>query len=121
MTTAFRPNANGSEYIFITDDSTNYTLILDRFTGSYGNALWVTNSESYGGNVVYVTAGWDEFDTAAIVPSVGSPGQGLPVVPQSSVILSVNTTQQAIPNSPLYFAAAVSGTANVIVVQGSVE
>lgn len=120
MTTAFRPNGNASEFLNIADDSTNYTVVLNNFTGSYGTALWVTNSEPAGGNVIYVSSGWDEFNTEAIVPTVGSPGVGVAVLPQQSVILSVNTTQQATPSAPLYFAAAVSGTATVIVVQGSV-
>lgn len=120
MTTAFRPNGNGTEYLNIANDSTNYIVILNNFTGSYGTALWVTNTEPAGGNVIYVSTGWDEFNTEAIVPVVGTPGVGVAVLPQQSVILSINTTQQATPGAPLYFAAAVDGTAAVITVQGSV-
>ena len=119
MTTAFRPNGNGSEFLNIADDSTNYTVALNDFTGSYGSALWVTNTEPFNGNVIYVNYGWDPENLAAIVPVVGTPGEGVAVLPQQSVILSVNTTQQA-TGAPLYFAAAVDGTAQVIVVQGSV-
>jgi hypothetical protein len=127
MTQAFTPNGNATDYLSIADDSTNYTAILNSFTGSYGSALWVTNLEPAGGNVIYVSAGWDEFDTAAIVPVVGTPGQGVAIVPQSTVILNVNTTQQATGShsgqliAPLYFAAAVDGTADLVVVQGSVK
>jgi hypothetical protein len=121
MTTAFTPNGNATEIFNIADDSTNYTAQLNKFTGSYGSAIWVSNLEPLAGNVIYVSAGWDEFDTAAIVPSVGNVGAGVAVMPQQSVILSINTTQQATPNSPLYFAAAVDGTATVFVNQGKVS
>jgi hypothetical protein len=119
MTTAFRPNGNGTEFLSIADDSTNYTVALNNFIGSYGSALWVTNTEPLNGNVIYVSTGWDPDNLAAIVPVVGTPGEGVAVLPQQSVILSINTTQQA-TGAPLYFAAAVDGTASVITVQGSV-
>ena len=119
MTTAFTPNGNATEYLNIADDSTNYTVALNKFTGSYGSALWVTNADF--GNVIYVAAGWDPANLAAIVPQVGTPGEGVPVSPGSSIILSVSTTPQATPSAQLYFAAAVTGTAVVLVNQGSVS
>jgi len=124
MTVAFTPNGNGTENFNLADDSTNYIAALDCFTGSYGSALWITNTDA--ANVVYVSAGWDQYNTEAIVPVVGTPGAGLPVMPGSSVIISINTTQQAVPGSsaatiaPLYIAGAVTGTATIIVQQGSV-
>jgi hypothetical protein len=119
MTQAFTPNGNAADYFSIADDSTNYIAVLNNFTGSYGSALWITNLDT--ANVVYVSAGWDPENLDAIVPVVGTPGAGVAVMPSSTLILSVNTTSQANPaTDSLYFAAAVDGTADVSVVQGSV-
>ena len=120
MTTAFRPNGNANEFFNIADDSTNYIAALNNFTGSYGSALWITNGEPAGGNVAYVAAGWDPENLDAIVPAVGTPGSGVAVMPQSSVILSIPTTQQSTAGAQLYFAAAVTGTASITLWQGSV-
>jgi hypothetical protein len=119
MTTAFRTNANGTDFFNIADDSTNYIGVLNNYAGSYGSALWINNLDS--ANVAYVAAGWDPENLDAIVPVVGTPGAGLPVLPGQTVILSVATTQQATPGAQLYFAAAVDGTATVVVSQGSVD
>jgi len=125
MTQAFRPNGNAGENFAIADDSTNYTAVLNCTTGSYGSALWITNTDV--ANVVWVNAGWDQYNSEAIVPAPGTPGQGLPVLPASSVILSIPTTAQASGShggqqvSSLYFSAAVTGTAVVTVTQGSVN
>lgn len=117
MTTAFTPNGNANEYFSIADDSTNYLAALNNFTGSYGSALLITNTDL--GNVVYVAAGWDPENLDAIVPAVGTPGSGVAIAPGQSLILSVNTTPQS-AGASLYFAAAVTGTAGVTVSQGSV-
>lgn len=118
MTQAFRPNGNAVDFLSIADDSTNYLIALNKFTGSYGSALRVTNLSV--GNVVYVNAGWDPENLAAIVPQVGTPGEGTAVLPGDNLIYLVNTTPQATPGAQLYLAVAVDGTATVVVSQGSV-
>ena len=118
MTQSFRPNGNAAEQLSIADDSTNYTVGLGRYTGSYGSALRVTNLDV--GNVVYVNAGWDPENLAAIVPQVGTPGEGTAIVPGDSLIYLVDTTPQSDPAAVLYVAAAVDGTALIDIGQGSV-
>ena len=118
MTQAFRPNGNASEQLSIADDSTNFTVGLNRYTGSYGSALRITNQDV--GNVVYVNAGWDPTDLAAIVPQVGTPGEGVAIVPGDNLIYLVDTTPQSNPAAVLYLAAAVDGTAMIDISQGSV-
>jgi hypothetical protein len=119
MTQAFRPNGNGADFVAIADDSTNYLIALNKFTGSYGSALRVTNMDV--GNVVYVNAGWDPENLAAIVPAVGTPGEGVAVMPGDTLIYLVDTTPQSNAAAQLYFAAAVTGTASVDISQGSVS
>jgi hypothetical protein len=118
MTQSFRPNGNAAEQLNIADDSTNYTVGLTRYTGSYGSALRISNWDV--GNVVYVNAGWDPENLAAIVPQVGTPGEGVAVLPGSNLIYLVDTTPQSDPAAVLYVAAAVDGTATINITQGSV-
>jgi hypothetical protein len=118
MTQAFRPNGNASEQLNIADDSTNFTVGLNRYTGSYGSALRITNTDA--ANVVYVNAGWDPQNLAAIVPTVGNPGEGTAIVPGDNLIYLVDTTPQSNPAAVLYLAAAVDGTASIDISQGSV-
>jgi hypothetical protein len=118
MTQSFRPNGNGVDNINAADDSTNFTVALNNYTGSFGSALRITNADV--ANVVYVNAGWDPANLAAIVPQVGTPGEGTAIVPGDNLIYLVNTTPQATPGAQLYLAVAVDGTATVVVTQGSV-
>jgi hypothetical protein len=118
MTQSFRQNGNAADNIAAADDSTNYTIALNNFTGSFGSALRITNVDA--ANVVYVNAGWDPENLAAVVPVVGNPGEGTAIVPGDTLIYLVNTTPQATPGAQLYLAVAVDGTANVVVTQGSV-
>ena len=118
MTQSFRPNGNSAEQLSIADDSTNYTVGLNNYTGSYGSALRITNIDT--ANVVYVNAGWDPENLAAIVPQVGTPGEGVAIVPGDSLIYLVDTTPQSDPAAVLYLAAAVDGTALINITQGSV-
>lgn len=118
MTQSFRPNGNAGEFVSVADDSTNYTVALNRYTGSYGTALRITNFDV--GNAVYVNAGWDPENLAAIVPQVGTPGEGTVVMPGDTLIYLVDTTPQSNPAAVLYVAAAVDGTASIDISQGSV-
>jgi len=118
MTQSFRQNGNAVDNVNAADDSTNYTVALNNYTGSFGSALRITNTDT--ANVVYVNAGWDPTDLAAIVPQVGVPGEGTAVLPGDNLIYLVDTTPQATPGAQLYLAVAVDGTALVVITQGSV-
>jgi len=118
MTQSFRQNGNAVDNIAAADDSTNFTVALNNSTGSFGSALRITNIDA--ANVVYVNAGWDPENLAAIVPQVGTPGEGTAVLPGDNLIYLVNTAFQTNPAAQLYLAVAVDGTANVVVSQGSV-
>lgn len=117
MTTVFTLNGNDSQYVSLADDSSNYVAALTKNTGTFGSVVLVSNLDS--GNVVYASLGWDEFDTVAIVPAAGVPGQGVPVLPGQSVLLSVNTQSQQDSTAQLYLAAAVTGTADIVIAQGN--
>ena len=117
MTTVFKPVGNDVQVVSIADDSSNFVAELTRNSGSFGNVVMVTNIDS--GNVVYVSTGWSEFDTVAIVPVPGTPGVGVPVMPGSSTLLLINTANQATVGVNLYLAAAVDGTADIVINQGA--
>lgn len=119
MTTVFTPIGNQVQVLSIADDSSNFNLELTRTSGSFGSAVQVTNLDV--GNVVFVNLGWDEFETTAVVPAVGAPGEGVPVLPGTTTTITINTTSQSNVAGPLYLAAAVTGTADITVVQGLVN
>jgi len=112
MSTAFLPL--GTNYLLsLSDDSALYTLTIAD-TNSIGTTWQVSNLDA--GNVAYVHISTEEFDSSAVVPADGVPGQGTAILPRQSVLVDVNVTGAA--TGPVYISGAVTGTANVIFVSG---
>ena len=110
MSTPFQ--ALGPNYLIsVAADSSNYQVAIDN-TNAIGSAILFANLDS--ANVVYVSAGFDEFGTEADTP----PGSGVAVLPGSTLILKVNTN--AASSGPLYVAAASDGEATVVFTPGAV-
>jgi hypothetical protein len=110
MSTPFQ--ALGPNYLIsVAADSSNFQIEIDN-TNNIGSALLFANLDS--ANVVYVSAGFDSGATEADTP----PGSGVAVLPQSTLILKINTNAAA--TGPLYIAAASAGEAQVVVTPGAV-
>ena len=110
MSTPFQ--ALGPNYLIsVAADSSNFQIEIDN-TNNIGSALLFANLDS--ANVVYVSAGFDQYATEADTP----PGSGVAVLPLSTLILKINTNAAA--TGPLYIAAASAGEAQVVVTPGAV-
>jgi len=91
------------------DDSQLYQLQLSN--AQTPNAILVSIPVSTSNTVVAVNASFAEFDSDAQIPTSGSPGRGIIVIPGAPTLFTLNTMAAASGN--LY--VSVAATANVTV------
>jgi len=91
------------------DDSQLYQLQLTQ--SQVPNAILVSIPVSTANIVVAVHASFNEFDSDAVVPTDGSPGRGLIVIPGAPTLFGLNTTAAATGN--LYVSVASSAAVTV--------
>ena len=94
--------------------STNETVALTVGTASSNVAISSTNPDlvqalfvNVGANVVYINLGTDNTVTAEI-PASGTPANGIPLLPNSSIVLAIGTAT--------YIAAIAAATGNTLFV-----
>ena len=91
------------------DDSALYQLQIN--SSQAPNALLVSIPVATSNTVVAVHASFDEFDSDAVIPTNGTPGRGVIVIPGAPTLFTLNT--QGAADGNLY--VSVAATANVTV------